>query len=260
MSEHRARKRFGQNFLTDDRIIERIVRAVAPQDDDVVIEVGPGKGAITALLLQSGASLHALEIDRDLVALLQQRFAASSNFTLHEGDALQFDLATLQAPAAGFRVVGNLPYNISTPLLFHFLQHRERIRDMYFMLQAEVIDRMEAGPGSKVYGRLSVMLQVYCDVERIINVPPHAFSPQPKVQSAVACLRPRAPQFGEFEHSVLDLVVRNAFNQRRKTLRNTLKSVASAEQIEAAGIDPGVRAEQLAIAEFVRIAQTIGQH
>jgi 16S rRNA (adenine1518-N6/adenine1519-N6)-dimethyltransferase len=257
MSEHRARKRFGQNFLTDDRIIGRIVKAVALQSDDVVIEVGPGKGAITALMLDSDAQLHALEIDRDLVALLTERFADRSNFNLHEGDALQFDLGSLDAPDSGFRVVGNLPYNISTPLLFHFLEHRARIRDMYFMLQSEVVDRMEAGPGSKTYGRLSVMLQVYCDVERIIDVPPHAFSPQPKVQSAVACLRPREPQFGEFEHAALDLVVRNAFNQRRKTLRNTLKSVASVEQIEAAGVDPATRAEQVAIAEFVRIAQTI---
>lgn len=260
MSAHRARKRFGQNFLQDASIILRIVQAVAVKPDDVVVEVGPGKGALTELLLREGANLHALEIDRDLVALLTERFSAVDNFSLHEGDALKFDLSQLDSGPHGFKIVGNLPYNISTPLLFHFLQHRERIQDMYFMLQNEVVERMCADPGSKTYGRLSVMLQVYCDVERILDVPPHAFSPQPKVQSAVARLTPRTPLGdGPFNHETLDIVVRHAFNQRRKTLRNTLKPIMTGEEIEQAGVDPVTRAEQVSVAEFVRIAQTVQQ-
>ena len=255
---HRARKRFGQNFLHDGGIIERIVRAITPQPGQRLIEIGPGQGAITAPLLAAGADLTAIEIDRDLAAALRQRFAAEPRFQLVEMDVLKFDFASLGSAPAGLRVLGNLPYNISTPLIFHLLRYAPLIHDMVFMLQLEVVERLAARPGSDDYGRLSVMVQYHCKVEKLFKVPPGAFHPQPKVDSAIVRLTPLRPQpFVADDPLLLERVVREAFGQRRKTLRNTLRSLVSVEQFNSLGIDPARRAETLSLEDYVRIANLL---
>lgn len=263
--EHRARKRFGQNFLHDQNIIHRIVRAIRPLRDDTLLEIGPGQGAITAELLASGCALHALELDRDLVDILTRKFGERPNFHLQQGDALKLDLAALAtgaglAPGAKFRVVGNLPYNISTPLIFHLLAQSAHIADMHFMLQKEVVERLAAEPCSKEYGRLGIMAQYFCRIEPLLDVPPGAFSPQPKVQSAVVRLTPYAtlPHAAKSVEN-LQNVVRAAFNQRRKTLRNALQSLLSAEAIAACGIDAGARPETLSLAQYVALADRLSE-
>ena len=257
MTEHRARKRFGQNFLHDQAIIHRIVRAIRPQAGETLLEIGPGQGALTGELLATGCELFALELDRDLVEILRHTFSAEPRFHLRQGDALKFALAEV-AKDARLRVVGNLPYNISTPLIFHLLAQREHIVDMHFMLQKEVVDRLAAAPGNKDYGRLGIMTQYHCRVEPLLDVPPHAFSPQPKVQSAVVRLTPHAtPPFAAKSVENLQQIVRAAFNQRRKTLRNALQTLLSAEQISACGIDPGARPETLALPQFVALANCV---
>ncbi|HQQ62101.1 MAG TPA: 16S rRNA (adenine(1518)-N(6)/adenine(1519)-N(6))-dimethyltransferase RsmA [Pseudomonadales bacterium] len=254
---HKPRKRFGQNFLHDQNIIRRIANAVSAQAGQQILEIGPGQGALTEFLLQSGATITAVELDRDLAASLRQHFAGNACFTLVEGDALKFDLRSLQPQAASLRVVGNLPYNISTPLLFHLLSQREYIRDMHFMLQKEVVDRMAAEPGSKDYGRLSVMAQYYCQITPLFDVPPGAFFPPPKVMSAIVRLQPR-PHHAVANHpETLARVVNLAFQQRRKTLRNTLKSAINENTIRAAGINPDARAETLSVTDFVNLANTL---
>lgn len=252
---HRARKRFGQNFLHDAGVIDRILRAIFPRQGERLLEIGPGQGALTEGLVNSGAQLDVIELDKDLIPLLKLRFGLKPNFTLHEGDALQFDFARLSVQPHSLRVVGNLPYNISTPLIFHLLDHAGLIRDMHFMLQKEVVQRMSAGPGSGHWGRLSIMVQYHCRVEHLFNVGPGAFNPPPKVDSAIVRLTPHSvlPCPAQ-DPRALDRVVREAFNQRRKTLRNTLKNLLDSTDIEAAGIDPGLRPEQLALADFVRLA------
>lgn len=255
--EHQARKRFGQNFLHDQGIIRHILRAISPQPEQRVLEIGPGQGAITSELLVSGCQLDVIELDRDLIPILENKFADADNFHLHQGDALKFDIAAL-AGDTQLRVVGNLPYNISTPLIFRLLEQHNCISDMHFMLQKEVVDRLAAGPGSKTYGRLSVMAQYFCEVESLFEVPPEAFSPRPKVQSAIVRLTPHA----ELPHPVKDTkllqsVLRNAFNQRRKTLRNTLKTMISSDEIEALGIDAGARPEQISLADYAKIADAL---
>ncbi len=264
--EHRARKRFGQNFLHDQNIIHRIVRAIRPQRDDVLLEIGPGQGAITEQLLASDCALHALELDRDLVAILTHKFSDRSNFHLQQGDALKLDLQALLdanalAPTTKIRVVGNLPYNISTPLIFHLLAQNHLIADMHFMLQKEVVERLAADPKTKEYGRLGIMAQYFCRIESVIDVPPGAFSPQPKVQSAVVRLTP----YSTLPHPAqsienLQNVVRAAFNQRRKTLRNALQTLLSAEDIAACNIDPGARPETLSLAQFVALADRLSNN
>lgn len=255
MSAHRARKRFGQNFLRDPDTIRRIVRALAPRTGQRVLEIGPGRGALTAALLDTPAELIALELDRDLVEPLRQRFADHPRFELRQGDALRLDLTTLTTDT--LRVVGNLPYNISTPLLFHLLGQRERITDMHFMLQREVVERLAAVPGTKAWGRLGVMVQYHCAVEPLFEVPPGAFSPAPKVTSAVVRLTPYArPPLPARDETALAQVVRCAFQQRRKTLRNTMQSMLTGEAIAAAGIDPGRRPDTLALEELVTLADT----
>jgi 16S rRNA (adenine1518-N6/adenine1519-N6)-dimethyltransferase len=256
MMEHRARKRFGQNFLHDQGIIERIVRAIRPQAGEALLEIGPGQGALTSELLATGCELFALELDRDLVAILQRKFGEQTRFHLQQGDALKLDLGGVAA--AKLRVVGNLPYNISTPLIFHLLAQRDRIVDMHFMLQKEVVERLAAAPGNKEYGRLGIMTQYHCRIEPLLDVPPHAFSPQPKVQSAVVRLTPHAvlPHPAKSVEN-LQQIVRAAFNQRRKTLRNALQTLLDAEQISACGIDPGARPETLALPQFVALADCI---
>lgn len=254
---HKPRKRFGQNFLHDTRIIQRIVSSIAPKENEPVLEIGPGQGALTEVLLPHKPRLTAVELDRDLAAMLRVKFADNSHFTLVEGDALQFDLTSLAVAPHSLRVVGNLPYNISTPLLFHLLAQREHIRDMHFMLQKEVVQRLAAEPGGKDYGRLSIMAQYFCRVTPLFDVPPGCFFPPPKVMSAIVRLQPHEPAIAAQDAVLLSQLVNVAFQQRRKTLRNTLKSMSSEEMLRAAGINPDARAETLAVADFVRLSNIL---
>ena len=252
MAKHRARKRFGQHFLTDPGVIDAIVRAIHPGEDDIIVEIGPGQGAITEPLLHSTGHLHLVELDRDLVARLRERYANNERVTVHEGDALEFDFASL---GKQIRVVGNLPYNISTPLLFHLLRFRDNILDMHFMLQKEVVDRMAAQPGSKAYGRLGIMLGCHLNIEALFDVPPESFDPPPEVNSAIVRLDPLPPDTFEIhDEPGLSSLVATAFMQRRKTLRNALKSAADASDFDAVGIDAGLRPEQVSIHEYVRLS------
>jgi 16S rRNA (adenine1518-N6/adenine1519-N6)-dimethyltransferase len=255
--KHQARKRFGQHFLHDQGILRKIVLAIAPQSGDNVVEIGPGEGALTLPLLRELGSLTAIELDRDLVPRLRKAAEGVGELEIVNADVLNVDFATLAAKGP-LRVVGNLPYNISSPILFHCIESIDAIRDMHFMLQKEVVDRMAAAPGSKVYGRLSVMLQLVCRVDPLLHVPPGAFRPPPKVDSAVVRLTPRPPEERRFaDPALLARVVKAAFGQRRKTLSNALGDLADAEKITLAGIDPRTRAEQLAPAAFVRLADVL---
>lgn len=250
-----ARKRFGQNFLHSPGVIARIVATLAPQPGETLVEIGPGRGALTAPVLERAGALIAIELDRDLAAELAERFASQSDLRLLSADALRFDYATLAPPGDRLRVFGNLPYNISTPLLFHLLAQRAVIADMLFMLQREVVDRMAASPGDADYGRLSVMIQYACAVEALFVVPPGAFVPAPKVQSRIVQLTPypELPYPARDEKRFAELVQR-AFSQRRKTLRNSLAGAVDEAQFAAADINPGLRPEVLAVADFVRLA------
>ncbi|MCW8872749.1 MAG: 16S rRNA (adenine(1518)-N(6)/adenine(1519)-N(6))-dimethyltransferase RsmA [Xanthomonadales bacterium] len=253
--QHRPRKRFGQNFLADQQIIERIVNVIAPGVGQVIVEIGPGEAALTTLLAASGAELHLLEIDRDLGASLEQRFALAPNVHLHRGDALQMDLSALTS-GQRFRLVGNLPYNISTPLLFHALRWSDLIVDMHFMLQQEVVNRMAAQPGGKAWGRLSIMCQYRCTVTPLFTVPPEAFRPAPKVQSAIVRLVPHPkPPVHITDMARFERLVAQAFSMRRKTLRNCLRGLLDADAIAAAGIDPGLRPEALDLSQFAALAE-----
>ncbi|MBB71118.1 MAG: 16S rRNA (adenine(1518)-N(6)/adenine(1519)-N(6))-dimethyltransferase [Legionellales bacterium] len=256
--KHRARKRFGQNFLTDAVIIDRIVAAINPKAGDKLVEIGPGHGALTKQLLPITGIMDVIELDRDLIPELQAFYTELGQLTVHQADALQFNFSQLSHEPKNLRVVGNLPYNISTPLIFHLLSQKDCINDMHFMLQKEVVERLSANPGDKNYGRLSVMAQYHCQVDYLFLVPPDAFQPQPKVDSAIVRLVPYAalPCVANNERLFAD-VVRQAFSQRRKTLRNTLKSLISAEQLSEQGISPQQRPEQLSVEEFVRIANHI---
>ena len=251
----RPRKRFGQHFLTDRHYLARIVAAIEPRPGDAMLEIGPGTGLLTAELLATVEHLHVVEIDRDLAAGLRERFAPS-RLTVHEGDAVEFDFARLPQP---LRVVGNLPYNVSTPILFHVAEFAERIADCVFMLQKEVVERMVAGPGSAEYGRLSVMLQYRFEMAAALRVPPGAFTPPPKVDSAVVRMRPR----GEGRARARDearfaRVVAAAFSQRRKTLRNALGALATPADFARAGIDPIRRGETLSVGEFIALSDSAG--
>lgn len=249
-----AKKHLGQHFLHERGIVEKIVQAVDPRPGDRLVEIGPGQGAITFPLLQRHGALTAIEFDRDLIAPLTEAARAHGALTIVAGDVLRVDFTAL-ATGGPVRLVGNLPYNLSSPILFHALDHAAAIRDMHFMLQREVVERMAADPGSKVYGRLSVMLQAYCDVTPLFRVPPGAFRPPPKVDSTVVRLVPRDPAtIGIQDPRRFADVVRAAFGQRRKTLRNALSGTCDADAILAAGIDPQTRAEQLAVGDFVRLA------
>ena len=250
-----ARRRFGQNFLHDPAIIERIVAAVAPRPSDALLEIGPGLGALSQPLFAAAGRLDVIEIDRDLVAQLRQRYQGQSNFHLHEGDALEFDYAALaRERGQRLRVIGNLPYNISTPLMFQLLKRSAQIQDMHFMLQKEVVDRIVAAPGSKRYGRLGVMLAPRVRATALIDVGPGAFRPAPKVWSSVVRLEVLAEAPAWASEPWYGAVVTAAFGQRRKTLRNALAAQLTAAQIEAAGVDPGARAETLAADAFGRLA------
>jgi 16S rRNA (adenine1518-N6/adenine1519-N6)-dimethyltransferase len=258
MAHPPRRKRFGQHFLHDPAVIERIADAIDPRPGDRLVEIGPGRGALTQYLLDRGAtSVDAIEIDRDLAALLRSQLQDRADFTLHETDALEFDFAGLARQRGGrLRVVGNLPYNISTPLLFHLLKNASAIADLHVMLQREVIERMAAEPGDTEYGRLTVMLAPWVCIEHLFDVGPGAFQPPPRVWSAVARLRVRPePAFPVSEHFAA--VVTAAFAHRRKTLRNALRNLLDLEQIQAAGVDPGARPETITPEAFNLLAQKI---
>ncbi len=238
-----ARKRFGQHFLHDRGIIAKIVRAVAPRPGERIVEIGPGRGALTRPLLEACGRLEAIELDRDLVPRLREELSGVGEFEVHQADALRFDFTALAGDGT-LRLVGNLPYNISTPLLFHLLDQAEAIEDMHFMLQREVVERMAARAGDDAYGRLSIMLAWRCTVESLFLVGPGAFTPPPKVESAVVRLVPhRVPPFEVADPARFAAIVNRAFSMRRKTLRNALKGMVDAAAIEAAGIDPAARPE-----------------
>ncbi len=250
-TSHVARKRFGQNFLVDRGIIDAIVGAVRPQAEDQVVEIGPGLGALTEPLMAQVAHLHVVEIDRDLIARLKQKHP-TARLTVHEGDALAFDFATI---GPRLKIVGNLPYNISTPLLFHLADYADRVVDMHFMLQKEVVERMVAEPGDADFGRLSVMLQYRFWMEWLIDVPPESFDPPPKVDSAVVRLIPKpSAELNAKDPAKLASVVLAAFAQRRKMLRNTLKGILDDAGFTALGIAPTLRPEDVPVEDYVRIA------
>ena len=256
---HVARKRFGQNFLHDPTIIGRIISAINPKPDQHLVEIGPGLGALTEEILLETGALEAVELDRDLIPVLRTKFFRyEGKFKIHEADALKFDFASLQNDERPLRVVGNLPYNISTPLIFHLLSFSGLISDMHFMLQKEVVERLAAQPGEDHYGRLGIMAQYYCRVEKLFIVPPGAFNPAPKVDSAIVRLIPHTTlPIAAKDPNLLADVVRTAFGQRRKTLRNNMKGLITGEQLEALGIDPGLRPERLSLAQFIAISEAI---
>ena len=249
------RRRFAQHFLHDQSVIRRIVDTIAPRPGELVVEIGPGRGALTFPLLARGCELHAVEIDRDLAARLRAQTPRHPNLTVHEADALDFDFARIASPRR-IRVTGNLPYNISTPLVFRLLASLPRIADMHLMLQKEVVDRMASPPGTREYGRLSVMVQLDCEVERVIRIGPGAFRPAPRVESAVARLHPRPD--AALDRTIrdrLEAIVRSCFSRRRKTLRNALRGLCDERVIAAAGLDPQARPEMLAVEDFVGLAR-----
>ncbi len=254
--KHVARKRFGQNFLTDNLVLGDIINAISPRLGDTMVEIGPGLGAMTRLLLQSLKQLHVVELDRDLVARLQKAFSAD-HLVIHSGDALKFDFSEIAvAPGQKLRIVGNLPYNISSPMLFHLAEIAPLIEDQHFMLQKEVVERMVAAPGSKTYGRLSVMLQWRYHMELMFIVPPTAFDPPPRVESAIVRMIPIAQPLA-CEVSKLEAVVMKAFSQRRKVIRNCLAGMFNEKQLIEVGIDPTMRPETVPLEQFVALANAL---
>lgn len=257
---HQAKKRFGQNFLVDEQIIADIIKAIRPEAQDNLVEVGPGLGALTHPLLNQLNRLHVIEIDRDIIARLEREYpqhVAQTQLVIHAGDALEFDFATLGTP---LRIVGNLPYNISSPLLFHFAKYAERIVDMHFMLQNEVVDRMVAAPSTPAYGRLSVMLQYRFAMEKLLDVPPVSFRPAPKVDSAIVRMIPLpGAEIIVRNEKLFAQIVAAAFGQRRKMLRNTLGTYLQEEDFSLLGIDARLRAENLAVADFAKMVEFLDQ-
>jgi 16S rRNA (adenine1518-N6/adenine1519-N6)-dimethyltransferase len=253
MSNIRPRKRFGQHFLHDRNILDKIIAAIDPQAGQHFIEIGPGRGALTRLLIESVDKLDVIEIDRDLAAALPG-VIASPKLTIHEADALNFDFGKLRPNDAPLRLVGNLPYNISTPLLFHILGYDNLLTDIHVMLQKEVAQRIAAEPGSRTYGRLSVAIAARCEIKTLFHIKPGSFTPAPRVDSSLIRLRPDASRRTRIlQQDAFDLVVKKAFGQRRKRLSNALDGVLTAARIESAGIDPGKRAEQLSVEEFISL-------
>ncbi|MDX5335647.1 MAG: 16S rRNA (adenine(1518)-N(6)/adenine(1519)-N(6))-dimethyltransferase RsmA [Marinobacter sp.] len=257
-SGHKARKRFGQNFLHDPGVIEKIVRSINPKPDDAIVEIGPGLGAITEEILAVNPRLQVVELDRDLIPVLRTKFFNYPEFRIHEADALSFDFSQLVVDGRPLRIVGNLPYNISTPLIFHLLAQSGVVQDMHFMLQKEVVQRLAATPGDNNYGRLGIMAQYFCKVQPLFEVGPGAFRPAPKVDSAIVRLVPHK----ELPHpaknlKTLQAVVRTAFNARRKTLRKALAALVTVEQLQSVGINDGLRPENLSLADYVKIADLL---
>ncbi|OOG24768.1 16S rRNA (adenine(1518)-N(6)/adenine(1519)-N(6))-dimethyltransferase [Thioalkalivibrio denitrificans] len=260
MHAHRPRKRFGQHFLHDAAVIAKMVSAIAPRAQDTLVEIGPGLGALTLPLLARVGRLHVVELDRDVIPRLQERCREAGELIVHSADALRFDFAALAPPRGRLRVVGNLPYNISTPLIFHLLEASHAIADMHFLLQKEVVDRLVAAPGSGEYGRLSVMVQYRCRTEALFRVGPGAFNPPPKVDSAYVRLVPLdTPPHPARDETLFAALVNQAFTQRRKTLRNAVRHLADADTIRAAGINPGARAETLGVKQFADLANLIAE-
>ena len=252
---HQARKRFGQHFLRDQSVINAIVDAINPRAGEHIVEIGPGLGAITLPVLERIKIMDAVEIDRDVIAALKVSSFSVGELHLHEGDVLKFDFGSLRTDERPIRLIGNLPYNISTPLLFKLIEQRAHFHDMHFMLQKEVVDRMAAAPDTDAYGRLTVMLAPWLQVQPLFDIGPEAFRPPPKVMSSVVRLVPhQTPPFSIADQEVFSRVVAAAFSQRRKTLRNALSSLLTTTQIEAAGINPGLRAEVLSPAQFALLA------
>ena len=257
MGANPIRKRFGQHFLHDAYVITDIVELIAPQRGEHIIEIGPGRGALTRPLLDAGSRVDCVEIDRDLVQRLQNTLAEYASLTVHLGDALKFDFNRLRAPGSPTRVVGNLPYNISTPLLLRLMNDFPWTKEMVFMLQREVVDRLGATPGNRSYGRLTVVAQSRCHIDGHFEVEPSAFDPPPAVESRLVQLRPRAAQLSSAEFTALERVVACAFGQRRKALRNSLKALMNAGRIESIGIDPALRAEHVKVDEFEKLARAV---
>ncbi len=258
--KHRARKRFGQNFLHDANVIERIIQSLNIKKEDSLIEIGPGHGALTDIIVEQCKHLNVIEIDRDLAADFQWRYRDKDNFTLHNTDVLKFDFAANLSTKSKYKLLGNLPYNISTPLLFHLFKCKSLFSEMVFMLQLEVVDRICATPGSKNYGRLSVMSQYYCNATKLFKVPASAFNPQPKVESAIVRLVPLvAPQYEAKDPQLLETVVRTAFSQRRKTIQNSLKSILTKSLLEQVGIDGSRRPETMSLHEYVIISNALAR-
>ena len=259
MQKYKTKKRFGQHFLNDFSVINKLIYEINPNLNDKFVEIGPGLGALTFPLLDKISALDVVEIDRDVIARLQMR--NDPKLTIHGVDALKFDFTSLLKSEEKLRVVGNLPYNISTPLIFHLLNFKNQISDMHFMLQNEVVKRITAEPNSKAYGRLSVMVQYHCKTEYLFFVGPESFDPPPKVDSAILRLSPwpDQPHTAKDEKHLSELVAQ-AFSMRRKTLRNNLKKMISSEQIEALNIDPKKRAENLSVSEFVTLSNFISEH
>lgn len=255
---HVARKRFGQHFLNDKQIIQRIVDAIMPSPDQHLVEIGPGQGALTLPVLKRSGKLDVIELDRDLIFPLKTRCAEKGNLIIHQADALQFDFSQLITDEQPLRLIGNLPYNISTPLIFHLLTYSANIRDMHFMLQKEVVDRMAARPGTHAYGRLSIMVQYHCRVTSLFNVGPAAFDPPPQVDSSIVKLVPHR----EFPYQALDYLhfahlVKMAFAHRRKTLRNCLRDIVTDDDWENVHLDSKLRPEQLSLGEYVKLSNSL---
>jgi 16S rRNA (adenine1518-N6/adenine1519-N6)-dimethyltransferase len=249
------KKRFGQHFLQDENVLDQIVATVNPKPDDHLVEIGPGEGVLTKRLLPEVNGMVAIELDRDLIPRLRQNCLGLGELRIYQKDVLKFDFTELSPP---LRLVGNLPYNISTPILFHVINNISIIKDMHFMLQQEVAERIVTDPGSKTYGRLSVMVQYYCEVELLFHVGARAFFPPPKVESAFIRLVPRTTiKLQAKDEKNFSRVVQAAFSMRRKTIRNSLRKMISEEQLRAIGIDPQVRPEDLAVEEFVSIANQL---
>jgi len=254
--KHVARKRFGQNFLTDKLVLDNIIDAIAPQRGEAMVEIGPGLAAMTALLLKSLDHMHVVELDRDLVARLEKAYPREK-LTVHSGDALKFDFGSIPVPEGRkLRIVGNLPYNISSPLLFHLAEFAPLVEDQHFMLQKEVVERMVAEPGTKAYSRLSVMLQWRYDMDLMFIVPPTAFDPPPQVDSAIVRMIPKR-QMLEVDGATLEKVVAKAFSQRRKVIRNCVAGMFTEAQLVEAGIDPGVRPEAVGLEQYVALANLL---
>jgi len=255
---HQARKRFGQHFLRDQKIIQRIVSAIAPEPDQHLIEIGPGLGALTLPILRKTGALEAIEVDRDIVPILQEASKELGDLLIYQKDVLHFDLSVIAQKQKPLRVFGNLPYNISTPLIFHLLKYTDYISDMHFMLQKEVADRLTSIPGRKSYSRLSVMAQYHYHIKQLFDVPPHAFRPAPKVDSRIVRLLPYGKiPYPAKDYARFETIVKQAFSQRRKTLRNSLSGLKTPipEEIwKLVGIDPQKRAENLSVEEFVKLS------
>ena len=257
---YQARKRFGQNFLHDQNIVDKIVEQIKPKNNQHLVEIGPGQGALTKPLASSGAKLDCIELDRDLAKYLDKEFSEVERVSVVQQDVLKFDLSTLTDTEKSLRIIGNLPYNISTPVIFHLLKSHQLICDMIFMLQLEVVQRLVATPGGKNYGRLGLMVQYFCEVQHLFNVPSSAFTPQPKVASAIVRLKPHSDfPLEAKDPECLQTVIRTAFNQRRKTLKNSLRTIISEEVLKELPIDAGLRPEKLSLADYILISDAISK-